>query len=237
LASTAKGGGSNGNGNGSTANGSAKGNSAPGLASKIAQIQNLLNGGVAGLGPPAVLPRSPNHTRRNATLAVLAVLAVALITPSLARIAQRRRRWRHATTPVERASAAWVELRASAIDAKAGWVDGLTPRATARVLRAEATGLDAADVAALDRVVMAVQRAWYSRDTNSARTDGLVTDVNELRRALLADASAGERLVRRLWPRSVVADAQVALSRLVSLLDAVDMAGAKLRARLRPRHT
>jgi len=233
--STAKGG-ETGNNSGGNTKGNAKGNTPAGLAAKIAQIQKLLNGGVGGLGPAPVQPKAPNHTRRNATLVVLAVLAVALIAPSLVRIGQRRRRWRRATTPVERAAAAWVELRASAIDAKAGWTDGLTPRATARVLRAEAAGFDAADAAALDRVVAAVQRAWYSRDANSARTDGLVEDVNDLRRSLLADVSPGERLVLRLWPRSVIADAQVAVSRLASVLDALDMAGAKLRARLRPRH-
>lgn len=235
LESTAKGNGSSSDG-GSKSNGTAKGNTAPGIAAKIAQIQRLLNGGVGGLGPAPVAPKSPSHTRRDATLAILAALAIALITPSLVRIAQRRRRWRRATTPVERASAAWAELRASAIDAKTGWTDGLTPRATARVLRAEASGMDAADVAALDRVVVAVQRAWYARDANSARTDGLVKDVNDLRRSFLAEASAGERFVLRLWPRSVIADAQVAVSRFASVLDALDMAGAKLRARLRPRH-
>jgi transglutaminase-like putative cysteine protease len=233
LESAAKGGGSK---SGGKANGSAKGNTTPSAASRIARIESLLERGGNGFRPAPVTPKSPNHTRRDATLAFLALLAVALIAPSLVRIGQRRRRWRRATTPVERASAAWAELRASAIDAKAGWADGLTPRATARVLRAEATGLDAADAASLDRVVAAVQRAWYARDTNSARTDGLVKDVNDLRRSLLAEASPGERLVLRLWPRSVLADAQVAVSRFATVLDAVDMAGAKLRARLRPRH-
>ena len=233
--STAKGGGSNNTGGGK-ANGTTKSNAPAGLAAKIAQIQTLLNGGVGGLGPAPVPPKAPNHTRRDATVAVLAVLALALVAPSVVRVGQRRRRWRRATTPVERAAAAWAELRASAIDARAAWTDGLTPRATARVLRTDVAGFDAADAAALDRVVAAVQRAWYSRDANSAHTDGLVKDLNDLRRTMLADASPGERLVLRMWPRSVIADAQVGVSRLASVLDAVDMAGAKLRARLRPRH-
>ena len=186
-------------------------------------------------GDSPAQPQGPSHARRNATIVVLAVLLVVLIAPSLVRIAQRRRRWRNAHTPAERASVAWAELRASAIDARAGWIDGLTPRATARVLRAESAGIDAADVAALDRIVAAVQRAWYARDTNRVGGDDLEDDVESLRHAMLSEASAGERLMLRLWPRSVVQDARDVIGRLVTVLDAIDLAGARLRARLRPR--
>jgi hypothetical protein len=110
----------------------------------------------------------------------------------------------------------------------------LTPRATARVLRAESAGLDAADVAALDRIVAAVQRAWYARDTSRVVADDLEEDVEALRHAMVAEVSPGERLMLRLWPRSVLQDARTAIGRLVSVLDAIDLAGARLRARLRP---
>jgi hypothetical protein len=198
----------------------------------------LLNerGGEFGVPPAEPVAPPPSHVRRNVTLGLLALIAVALVVPSLVRVVQRRRRWRLATTPAELASAAWAELRASAIDAKAGWVDGLTPRATARVLRAEAAGLDAADAAALDRIVSVVQRAWYARDGVRLGADGLANDVNELRAAMLSEASRGERLMLRLWPRSVLMQARELGARFANVLDALDLAGARLRARLRPRH-
>jgi hypothetical protein len=197
-----------------------------------------LDANLRGVGPtaPAAPTPSPSHTRRDAGIVLLALLAVALITPSIVRVVQRRRRWRHAVTPPERAAAAWAELRATAIDAKAGWIDGLTPRATVRVLRAETSGLDAADAASLDRIVNAVQRAWYARADATVKTDTLEDDVDDLRSSLFADAPLGERIVLKLWPRSVLSDARVLMGRLATVLDALDVAGAKLRARLRPHH-
>jgi hypothetical protein len=105
-----------------------------------------------------------------------------------------------------------------------------------RVLRAEAPGLDAADAAALDRIVDAVQRAWYSRDDAKLRNETLEADVDDVRSSLFADAPLGERIVMKVWPRSVLSDAREVFGRLASVLDALDVAGARLRARLRPRH-
>jgi transglutaminase-like putative cysteine protease len=235
LEQAAKGAGQ-GTGDGSTSpkGGASKGQVDPRF--KLNQLDKLADERGQATGTAGSAHGSPNHTRRDVALALLIVLAVALIAPSLVRVGQRRRRWRGATTPVEQASAAWAELRASAIDAKAGWNNGLTPRATVRVLRAEAAGLDAADAAALERIVVAVQRAWYARGAADLRADGLEDDVDDLRRSMLAEAPLGERIVLRMWPRSVIADARVTVSRIASVLDALDMAGAKLRARLRPRH-
>ena len=228
----------NGGANGQGKNGGANG-SGGGAAnkSKIPDKHGLLDQSVdsRGVGPTAP-QQSPNHTRRNAMVALLAVLVVALLVPSVVRVTQRRRRWRAATTPAERASAAWAELRATAIDAKAGWLDGLTPRATARVLRAEAPGLDAADMAALDRIVNAVQRAWYAPAGAQVKVDTLEDDVDDLRSSLFSDATIGERIILRFWPRSVIGQSRELVGRMMSLLDAVDVAGARLRARLRPRH-
>jgi len=61
-------------------------------------------------------------------------------------------------------------------------------------------------------------------------------DVEEIRAALLAESTAGERFVLRAWPRSTLRDARVALGRVGELLDVLDLRAARLRARLRPRH-
>jgi transglutaminase-like putative cysteine protease len=217
--------------NGKGANGKGK-NDVPNKLDRLNIEANLRGGPTA----PAAPITTPDHTRRNVLLVLLAMLVVASIAPSIVRVVQRRRRWRGAVTPNERAAAAWAELRASAIDARAGWIDGLTPRATVRVLRAEAPGLDAADAAALDRIVNAVQRAWYARAGAQNKNDTLEDDVDDIRSSLFSDAPLAERLALKFWPRSVLSDARGVFGRLASVLDALDVAGARLRARLRPRH-
>jgi transglutaminase-like putative cysteine protease len=192
----------------------------------------------ASAGPvprPDRLPAS-HHARRILLLTLLVLIGVMLIAPSIVHAVVSRRRWTAASSPGERASAAWAALRACAIDARLPWVDGLSPRATARLLRIEAPGLAPAELRALDRVVEAVQRAWYAADPSSSRVDGLRDDVEEIRAALLAESTAGERFVLRAWPRSTLRDARVALGRVGELLDVLDLRAARLRARLRPRH-
>ena len=191
--------------------------------------------GLNGIAPPVPVTHH-SHARKTAALVIVILLGIALVTPSLARVALRRRRWRRARTPVERASAAWTELRASALDAHVDWIDGLTPRATARVLQVEAISFDRIAVAALDRTVVSVQRAWYARDTDSVPTDRLAEDVATVRAAMFVRLSAPRRAVRHLWPRSVIGEARAALGGITAVLDTIDLAGARLRARLRPRH-
>jgi transglutaminase-like putative cysteine protease len=135
--------------------------------------------------------------------ALLVLLLLAVVVPSTARNIGRRLRWRRATTSAERAGAGWQELRAAALDAHLGWVDGLTPRATARLVRAEG-GLDPAADDALQRIVAAAERAWYSPRTDIAGTDALAADVDRVRVALVARARPIDRLAMRLWPRSTL---------------------------------
>jgi transglutaminase-like putative cysteine protease len=189
------------------------------------------NTGNAAPGPAATTPSS-HSGRRLAGYIAAGLLALLLVSPSIVRGVTRRRRWRHATTAAERATAAWAELRASAIDARAGWVDDLTPRATARVLRAEAGGLATSEIRALDRLVDAVQQAWYSSGRSPAGTDGLQDDVEAIRTAMLADSTFAERFVLRAWPRSTLRAAREATSRVGEILDAFDMGAARLRARM-----
>ena len=192
-------------------------------------------------GTPGPVTRTPalnsSHSARRILLLVLLVLiGIALIAPSIVHAVVSRRRWSKASTAAERASAAWASLRACAIDAQVPWVDGLSPRATARLLRIEAPGLAPAELRALDRVVDAVQRAWYAADPSSSRSDGLRDDVEEISAALMSESTAGERFVLRAWPRSTLRDARAAMSRIGELLDVLDLRAARMRARLRPRH-
>jgi transglutaminase-like putative cysteine protease len=191
---------------------------------------------VPGAVPPPARPAPSHHTRRIVLLVLLALLGVLLIAPSIVHAAVSRRRWARTAAPADRATAAWAALRAGAIDARVPWVDGLSPRATARLLRIEAAGLAPAELRALDRVVEAVQRAWYAADPSSNRSDGLRDDVEEIRAALFSESTTGERFVLRAWPRSTLRDARVALGRVGELLDVLDLRAARLRARLRPRH-
>jgi hypothetical protein len=57
--------------------------------------------------------------------------------------------------------------------------------------------------------------------------------VADIRTALLSEATMRERLVLRLWPRSTVAAAIGLVGRAGALLDAFDLAAARLRARFR----
>jgi len=219
---------------GGSASGGSKGTSGSGLTKnqRLDQLSDRTGGG-AGAGNDH--PASTGSARRTVALVLVILLGIALIAPSIARITLRRRRWRMARTPGARATAAWAELRASAIDAQAEWIDGLTPRATARVLQADALGFDRAAIAALQRVVTAVQRAWYARDTDDVAADGLEQDVALVSSALFERLPSQRRLAARLWPRSVLAEARLATGRVGLFLDRFDLAMARLRARLRPR--
>jgi hypothetical protein len=208
-------------------------------ASKHDRLDDSLDG-FPGL-PPISDDGTPGggHPVREIALWVLgALLAALLVVPSVARVWTRRRRWARAVTPVERANAAWEELRATAIDARTGWVDGLSPRATARALRMEAGGLATAEVRALERIVAAVERAWYApaRPTQPAATDTLEDDVTSLRIAMFSESTLRERFVLHAWPRSTMREVAALVSRIGAGLDAADLAGARLRARLSPRH-
>ncbi|MDQ1695654.1 MAG: hypothetical protein QOJ03_1007 [Frankiaceae bacterium] len=206
----------------------------PGGVSKNDRLDALAdaNGGAAATGSGAATGPPTHGGRRILAWVGLGLLAVLLVAPSIARVVSRRRRWRHAHTPAELAAAAWAELRASAIDARAGWIEGLTPRATVRVLRAEAPGLATAEVRALDRLVDAVQRAWYSSSRTPVDGNGLQDDVETIRAAFLSDATVTERFVLRAWPRSTLQAARDGFGHIGELLDLADLTAARLRARV-----
>ena len=227
--------GGSGNGGGSDKTSKDKaGNQAPAV-SKNQRLDNASD--PRGVTVKPVATTTGHRTRDRLLWLALAVVVVLLASPSVARVVTRRRRWSRASTAVERADAAWAELRASAIDARTGWLDGLTPQATARVLHAEAGGLMAGELRSLGRLVSAVQRAWYAADPGTPSVDTLRSDVDLLRVAFMSESTAAERFVMRAWPRSTMRAAREGLTRLTELLDSLDLAGARLRARLRPHPT
>ena len=169
---------------------------------------------------------------------LLALIALALPVPALARSFSRARRWRTADSSGALAHAAWAELRASAIDAGAFWHDGLSPRGAARVLRADVPLAPAAEEA-LDRLVRAEERARYAADPRSAANRGLPADVELVRAALLARCGRLARWRARILPASTLAAVRAGAGRVADGLDAFDRGAAWLRngvLRLAPHH-
>jgi hypothetical protein len=95
------------------------------------------------------------------------LLVGALAAPRLVRAAVRRRRW-SASDPDAVVEAAWAELRDTARDLGLEWDEGQTLRRRARGLL-PALGVDPArdevtePVSALERLVLLLERARYSR--------------------------------------------------------------------------
>ncbi|MBV9098817.1 MAG: hypothetical protein JO079_12250 [Frankiaceae bacterium] len=162
---------------------------------------------------------------------LVAVLALFLPVPALARSLSRTRRWRTADSSGALAHAAWAELRASAIDAGASWHDGLSPRGAARVLRADVPLPPLAEDA-LDRLVRAEERARYAADPRSAANRGLPADVDVVRAALLSRCGRWDRWRARVLPASTLAATRAAAGRVADGLDAFDRAAAWLRGRV-----
>jgi transglutaminase-like putative cysteine protease len=185
--------------------------------------------------PPATLPvAKPKHTHRSWWWLVPAVLALLLPVPGLARAIERRRRWKLAGTGAQKAHAAWSELRASAIDAGIDWVDGLTPRASARLLSAE-HGVDgSAAREALSRVVRAEERARYAAVPDASAGEELRADVSTVSHALTADQAWLRHAMSVVAPRSTLSSARRMFGVLADGLDFLDAAGARLRARVQP---
>jgi len=181
---------------------------------------------------PAVVPGAKaTKSSRSWWWLVPAVLALLLPVPGLARAVERRRRWKLATTGAQTAHAAWSELRASAIDAGVDWVDGVTPRASARLLSAE-HGVDGAAREALARVVRAEERARYAAAPGATTADELRADVSTVSHALTAGQPWWQHAMAVIAPRSTLRTARRSFSVFADGLDFLDAAGARLRARV-----
>jgi len=163
-------------------------------------------------------------------LVLLGLLALALmVAPALGRAITRRRRWSRAGTPVERAHAAWAELRDEASDFGHAWAPSDSPRAAGSGL-IRGAGLSGAAVEAVRLLVRAEERARYSR--SPADAGELPTAVARVRAELAGRATRARRWQARLVPRSSLVLAGAAAGAAADALDAADLLGARLRGRL-----
>jgi transglutaminase-like putative cysteine protease len=180
------------------------------------------SGGGAGSSPSgisAVLRAVPWRL-----LGVLALVLLLLATPKLAAVAARRRRWARAGTPVERAEAAWDDLRLSLQDLSVGWASSWTPRALQVHLVGE-RDLDEPAREALARLVADLESARYAPPGSLVRTaEDLRADVRRVVAAVAPTVPAARRRRAVLMPASGLA----ALTGMVRSVDAAaNQAGAR----------
>jgi transglutaminase-like putative cysteine protease len=200
--------------------------SSSGLGAKLERLESG-----AGPVPPVDLKVAKStDSGPPLTLLLLGLLALALmVAPALGRAAIRRRRWSRASTPVERAHAAWAELRDDAGDFGHAWPASDSPRAAGtRLIRGARLGNTAADAVGL--LIRAEERARYSRTPADARE--LRGAVARVRMELFGRAPRGRRWLARLVPRSSLTLAGAAVAAAMDAMDAADALGARLRGRL-----
>jgi transglutaminase-like putative cysteine protease len=168
--------------------------------------------------------RSSGNPWPLAGLAILALIALSLILPSLLKVAARVVRWHSASGPAEVADAAWRQFRADLADYRVAIKPSESPRALAARVVAE-LGLPAVAANAIQRLALAAERARYS--ASPASPDGLRADAVLGRRAVAAVVGRRARLRAWLAPMSVLGPAATLTSRTLD-------SGARL-GRWRPR--
>ncbi|TFV61866.1 UNVERIFIED_ORG: transglutaminase domain-containing protein [Bacillus sp. AZ43] len=134
----------------------------------------------------------------------IALLAAALVAaPAGLRTLQRRRRVATGT-----AGALWDEVAATALDAGVRLHPAWTPRQAARELGSvlDRSGRPGS-TDAVRRLALAEESASYGPAAGQRAHPGLTTDLQTVRRGLLAAGSRGTRLRARLWPASLVGGA------------------------------
>ncbi|HSV38621.1 MAG TPA: DUF3488 and transglutaminase-like domain-containing protein [Nocardioidaceae bacterium] len=182
----------------------------------------------APTAPSNIVPTEGDPTPNTSTesgrpwplVVLLAVPLLVLVSsvPMLARILVRRRRWAAAASLAEEAEAAWDELRDSMIDLRLPWDDQVTVRQRAKEIvplfrrrpgpgeehLARVITNNPEAEAALDRIVLLVERARYARsvpDLADIRRDvelcvtslGIGVEPNVRRRAVLLPVSLLKR--------------------------------------------
>jgi transglutaminase-like putative cysteine protease len=160
-------------------------------------------------------------------LIIAIVVAVAAVAPPVARSLIRRRRLQTAGD-AGLAHAVWLEVRDDLADYGLACRPSESPRAVAARVDA-ALSLDRPDREALARIVSAEERARYAAAPVPAPT--LRPDCAAFRRALVQQASQGERWRARLLPASMLTRARPGLQHVLDVFGWMDVAGLRLRGR------
>ncbi|WP_369137680.1 transglutaminase family protein [Modestobacter versicolor] len=129
------------------------------------------------------------------------VLALAAVPAAVRRRAARRRL--ADGTPGE----LWAELLATATDLGISVPGTTTARQLARQLAEQLSGAEPAAVTAVRTLALAQERAVYGPPTASGPDPAAATALRTVRRALLRQASRGQRLRAAVWPASTLAEA------------------------------
>ena len=185
----------------------------PGASGALAKLRHL---GATGAQGGASAGRSGPIW-----LIVVAVFAVLLVTPRLARSLTRRRRWSRAAGDRQRAQAAWLELLDDLTDYKVAWSASESPRA----LGGRLTGvlrLSPEAAAALTRVVRATERARYAPDPADSAT--LRADTDLVRREVTAGSRRTLRWRARLMPPSSLLPVRAGVQQGLDVFSWMDLA-------------
>jgi hypothetical protein len=156
--------------------------------------------GPAGRPVRAIHGQSEWTKRLLATvLAVIAAVALALLTAPAIRLTRRQWRWMRATGDAARAHAAWREFRDDLADFGLGARPGEPPRTLANRVGA---GLPEPASAAVSRLAIAEERASYS--DRPCASEHLRLDSATARRGLGSAARHSKRWRARIFPASLL---------------------------------
>ena len=150
-------------------------------------------------------------------IGIVALVVLLLALPRLTVQLRRARRWRRASSPVQRAEVAWEELRLSLLDLGVGWAASWTPRALQLRLVRE-RGLDIERAAAMARLVADLEQARYAPPGSPVReSEQLRVDVRSVVAGVAASVSPWTRRRALLFPPS-------GLTALIAMVRRVDVA-------------
>ena len=158
---------------------------------------------------PSMLARQPSGGREDRSaqtpqaatvLAMIAAIALAMLTPAALRIARRHWRWMRATDDVARAHVAWREFHDDLADFGLAGRPGEPPRTLAARVSAE---MPEPAGAAVRRLALAEERASYAGRT-SGSSPSLRRDGDTARRGLAVTVRRGTRWRARAFPVSLL---------------------------------
>jgi hypothetical protein len=186
----------------------------PGDSGALAKLGHLSATGARG-------GASVGRTGSIGLTVVAVIILLLLITPSLARLLTRRRRWSRARGDRERAQAAWLELLDDLTDHKVAWSASESPRALGGRLAGKLR-LSPEAAAALTRIVHATERARYAREAADSAT--LRADTDLVRREIAGGCGRASRWQARLLPPSSLLPVRAAVQHGLDVFGWMDVA-------------